>query len=245
MKTAFNIIKKERVSSTNDLAKKLLQTESISDFTVISANEQLIGKGQRKNSWHSEAGKNLTFSIITFPAFLKFTDQFYLSKVISLGIIEYLKTKGKHFKIKWPNDIYCKDKKICGILIENSISGLKIKNSVIGIGLNINQTVFPKDLPTATSLSLNTEKGYQLNAELNDLLKYIYKFYYGLKKLNFPETDKLYHNDLYKINEISKYKDSNGIFRGKIIGTTPEGKLIIQTPENQINTYNFKELEFI
>ncbi|MCD4792728.1 MAG: biotin--[acetyl-CoA-carboxylase] ligase [Bacteroidales bacterium] len=245
MKTAFNIIFKERVSSTNDDAKKLLQTENVPDFTVISANEQLIGKGQRKNSWHSEAGKNLTFSIITFPVFLKIPDQFYLSKVISLGILEYLKTKGKYFKIKWPNDIYCKDKKICGLLIENSIAGSTIKNSVIGIGLNINQTVFPKDLPKATSLSIINDTEYLLSEELNNMLSRINKFYNDLKNLNFSKTDKLYHNNLYKINELSEFKDSRGRFLGKITGTEPEGKLIIQTVNNEIRTYNFKEVEFI
>lgn len=245
MKTGYKIIYKDCVSSTNDVAKKLLHTENATDFTVISANKQLIGKGQRKNSWHSEPGKNLTISIITFPYYLKVPNQFYLSKVISLGILKYLKTKGKHFKIKWPNDIYFKDKKICGILIENSIAGSTIKNSVTGIGLNINQTVFPEDLPSATSLSLITDSEYQLNEELNNLLKYIYQFYYDLKDLDFSETDKLYHKNLYKLNKISCFKDSTGIFKGEIKGTEPQGKLIIQTVNKEIRTYGFKEVEFI
>ncbi len=245
MKTDYNIIYKDSISSTNDVAKKLLYTENVTDFTVISANKQLIGKGQRKNSWHSQAGKNLTISIISFPYYLKVPNQFYLSKVISLGILEYLKTKADYFKIKWPNDLYHKDKKIGGILIENSIAGSTIKNSVTGIGLNINQTDFPIDLPSATSLSLITDSEYQLNEELNYLLKYIYQYYNDLRKLNFAGIDKLYHNDLYKRNIICYFKDSTGKFKGEIIGTEPHGKLIIQTVNKEIRTYGFKEVEFI
>lgn len=244
MKTKYNIISKKTVSSTNEYAKKVLQNENPSDFTIISANEQLIGKGQRTNSWHSQAGKNLTFSLIMFPDFLKVTEQFYLSKMISLGILEYLKTKGENFKIKWPNDIYCDDKKICGILIENSIAGSTIKNSVIGIGLNINQTLFPKNLPNAISLSLITHNAYQLEDELDILTGFLYEYYNDLKKLNFSKTDKLYHKDLYKINKSAEFKDSSGTFTGKITGTTPEGKLIIKTINNDIKTYSFKEVEF-
>ncbi len=245
MKSSFNIIKKERVSSTNDFAKKLARTENISDFTVVFAYEQLIGKGQKHNSWHSEAGKNLTFSIITYPGFIKAQDQFYLSKIISLGIVEYLNKQKKGFKIKWPNDIYYQDKKICGILIENTISGSQIKNSVIGIGLNMNQSVFPDYLPDAVSLSMITDEFYILEEELQTLLSFLFKKYKSLEKLSFKEIDKMYHKDLYRINQMSDYKDSNGKFKGKINGTLPEGKLIIQTENNEIRMYNFKEVEFL
>ena len=245
MKIEFNIIYKQSIASTNDEANKLLQTGNIEDFTIISANEQLTGRGQRENQWHSEAGKNLTFSIITFPSFLKVSDQFYLSKVISLGIIDYLNTKEQKFKIKWPNDIYYNDKKICGILIENSISGSTIKNSVIGIGLNINQRNFPDYLPDAVSLSTITEEFYIIEEELQNLLSYLHKSYKSLEKLSFSEIDNLYHNKLYKLNQMSDFKDSYGIFKGKITGTLAEGKLIIQTEANQMRSYNFKEVEFL
>ncbi len=245
MKTKFNIIYKQSIASTNDEAKKILQTGKTEGFTILSANEQLTGRGQRQNTWHSQKGKNLTFSIITFPSFIKVSDQFYLSKVISLGIIEYLNTKGEEFKIKWPNDIYYNDKKICGILIENSISGSTIKNSVIGIGLNINQTNFPDYLPKAVSLSNINNKEYNLEKELNKLLIYIFKKYNSLKTQPYSEIDNLYHSNLYKLNALSEFKDSNGFFKGKITGTLAEGKLIIQTEANQIRCYNFKEVEFI
>lgn len=245
MQAKFNILKYETVSSTNNEAKKLLKSEDIPEFTVIVVDEQTKGRGQRKNSWHSEAGKNLIISIITKPTFLKITSQFYLSKAISLGIIDYLNSKKEGFKIKWPNDIYYNDKKICGILIENSIAGSTIKNSIIGIGLNINQQKFPDYLPNATSLANITNNEYNLEEELNLLLASIYNKYELLKKNNFTEIDNLYYKYLYRINELANYKDAFGIFKGKIIGILPEGKLIIENSENKIRTYDFKEVEFI
>jgi len=245
MHVNFNILKFEILSSSNDKAKELLKKIELKDFTVIITNEQTKGRGQRENSWHSNTGKNLTFSIITKPSFLKITNQFYLSKIVSLGILDYLNSKKDNFKVKWPNDIYYNNKKICGILIENSISGSVINNSIIGIGLNINQHVFPDYLPNAISLSNIKNKEYDLEIELDTLLNYIYKKYQLLKKIHFTEIDTLYHKYLYKINKVTNFKDKNGLFKGKIIGTMPEGKLIIKTSQIEIRTYNFKEVEFI
>jgi len=241
----FNIIHESKVSSTNDFAKKLVLTEKADEFSVIIADEQIIGRGQRKNSWHSEANKNLTFSIIVYPTFLKAIEQFYLSKSISLGIIHYLNSKGKEFKIKWPNDIYFKDKKLCGILIENSISGINIKNSVIGIGLNMNQKKFPDDLAFADSLSNIIHTEFDILDELNELLEYIHNHYQNLKKLNFTHIDKIYHKNLYKINQVHQFRDSSGNFEGSITGTLPDGKLQIKTVNNGLKEYSFKEVEFL
>jgi len=222
-----------------------LKKQLYPEFTIISANEQHTGRGQSENLWHSQTGKNLTFSIILYPNFIKVQDQFYLSKVISLGILEYLKTKGDRFKIKWPNDIYYNDKKICGILIENSIAGSTIKNSVIGIGLNINQSIFPDYLLNAVSLTNINNKEYSLEEELNELLVSIHKNYNSLKTVSFSDIDNLYHKNLYKINQVSEFKDSEGVFTAKITGTLPEGKLVIETSDNQTKFYNFKEVEFL
>ena len=156
-----------------------------------------------------------------------------------------MNTKEQKFKIKWPNDIYYNDKKICGILIENSISGSIIKSSVIGIGLNINQTKFPEYLPKAISLFNINNKEYNLKSELNKLLIDILKNYNSLKTKSYSEIDNLYHNNLHKLNELSEFKDSTGFFKGKITGTLPEGRLVIQTANNEIRTYSFKEVEFI
>ncbi len=245
VKNIFNILNYDKISSTNDEAKILLQKIKLPEFTIISAKEQTIGRGQRENIWFSESDRNLLISIITYTKRLKAHEQFYLSKVISLGIIEYLETKKNGFTIKWPNDIYFENKKICGILIENTLSGTKIKNSVIGIGLNINQKKFPDFLPDAISLTDITKKTYDLKKELHILLNYIFENYQNLEFENFDTIDKKYHNCMYKMNKISEFKDTNGIFKGKITGTLPEGKLIIQTSEGILQYYNFKEVEFL
>ena len=240
----FNIIHIPKTDSSNNEAKRILQKKNLSDFSVIYVNEQTSGKGQRNNKWISEAGKNLTFSIIGFPK-IKPENQFYLSKVISSGINNYLNSKIQGFKIKWPNDIYYQNKKICGILIENSLSGQKIKNSVTGIGININQTNFPDKIPNALSLKNITGIDYNIENELHLLLNFIFEKYKLLSPDNFNQIDKEYMQNLYKINITAKFKDKYGIFEGKIIGTTPEGKLIIKTTGGDIRYYNFKEVEFL
>ena len=240
----FNIIHIPKTDSSNNEAKRILQKKNLSDFSVIYVNEQTSGKGQRDNKWISEAGKNLTFSIICFPK-IKPENQFYLSKVISSGINNYLNSKIQGFKIKWPNDIYYRNKKICGILIENSLSGQKIKNSVTGIGININQTNFPDEIPNALSLKNITGIDYNIENELHLLLNFIFEKYKLLSPDNFNQIDKEYLQNLYKINITAKFKDKYGIFKGKITGTTPEGKLIIKTTGGDIRYYNFKEVEFL
>ncbi|MCF6184313.1 MAG: biotin--[acetyl-CoA-carboxylase] ligase, partial [Bacteroidales bacterium] len=241
----FKIIKYKTVSSTNDKAKGCLQSGKPENFTVIISEEQTKGRGQRGNFWHSEKNKNLTLSTIIFPNFLPVSKQFYLSKVVSLGIIDYLNSKKQGFKIKWPNDIFYNDKKICGILIENSLTGTEIKSSIIGIGLNINQKKFPENLPDAISLKNITDKNYNIENEVNELLTFISKKYNLLKTLNFTEIDFLYHKNLYKINKLSNFKDVNGTFKGKIKGTLSEGNLIVQAKNDLIKYYNFKEIEFL
>ena len=137
-----NIIEIEETDSTNLYTSILLKSKKIPEGTVISAFRQNSGRGQGNNLWESEAGKNLTVSIVLYPYFLPIEEQSMLNKVISLGIYDMMTalTKGKaNIKIKWPNDIYISDKKVSGILIENAIIGNKFIHSIVGVGININQ----------------------------------------------------------------------------------------------------------
>lgn len=244
MVSKYTIIHEKKVSSTNDFAKKLTASEEVAEFTVIVAENQLIGRGQKTNSWHSKENKNITMSIVLYPSFLKASDQFYLSKSVSIGILEYLKKFEKKFCVKWPNDINYSNKKICGILIENSISGMNIKKSIVGIGLNINQKVFPENLPFAESLSNITGKEYSITEELTDLLDNIYEQYHHLKKTPFTQIDRLYHKNLYKIDQVHTFTDENGEFKGTITGTLPNGKLQIKIDKKETREYSFKEVIF-
>ena len=241
----LNIIKLNTVNSTNEFAKELLKKSELPEFTCVIADKQKEGKGQHGNIWHSDKGKNLTFSLIFYPKFLNIDLQFYISKVISLGIVGFLDTIHFGFKIKWPNDIYYNNKKLGGILIENSIFKNKIKSCVAGIGLNINQYEFPEYLSDAVSLMNLSSKRYNLNVLIHDLCNEIYKNYLFLIKKEFAVIDTKYNEYLCKFNEIAEYKDVSGIFTGKIIGTEKSGKLIIENTTGAIKKYDFKEIVFL
>jgi len=140
-----NFVTLKEVDSTNNFLKDLVSnSKPLMEGTVIMAENQFAGRGQQQNGWFTEAGKNLTFSLLLKPHFLDIADQFDMVRVISLGVFDALEPLvGKKLKIKWPNDIYYGDHKLGGILIENLIQAGQIRNSIIGIGINVNQERFP------------------------------------------------------------------------------------------------------
>ncbi|MDB5226056.1 MAG: biotin biosynthesis protein BioC [Bacteroidota bacterium] len=238
------------VDSTNSYAKDYITKTSPIDGTVILADEQLQGRGQSGNKWTSEANKNLTFSIIYQTGFLRATDQFYLNMAVSLGILSMVHSQWSILKrespgafIKWPNDIYVDSKKIAGILIENTISGVQLKHSVIGIGLNVNQEVFSNDL-NATSLRLLLQKELDRNEILNELLSSIEKYYLQLKERKFESLKQEYLENLYHFNVVAEFKKNGENFMGKIIDITESGKLVMEI-ESGVEEFNFKEISFV
>ena len=154
MESKTDIIWLERVDSTNDEARRHIS--EIDNLSVVSALEQTKGRGQRGNTWLSLAGENLTFSLIVKDFRIKSNEQSAISQATALSLTKLLGRYGIEARIKWPNDIYTGDNKICGILIENSLKGMEIDWSIIGIGLNVNQTSFPEHLPNPTSMRLCT-----------------------------------------------------------------------------------------
>ncbi|HAN18472.1 MAG: biotin--[acetyl-CoA-carboxylase] ligase [Bacteroidetes bacterium GWC2_33_15] len=232
-------------SSTNDYASELLKTENPEEGTILITENQTTGKGLGKNTWESETGKNLTFSIILYPDFLEASQQFLISKVVALGIQKYLSLKTRHVTIKWPNDIYFNDKKIAGILIENSIMGDRIKHSIIGIGININQTEFISNAPNPVSLKQITGDNYLLQDELVELKYHIAKFYSKLRNKQFKEIDREYLLNLYKYKVWHDFKSRDTLFRAKITGVNEFGHLQVLTPDDEIREFDLKEIEFI
>lgn len=224
--------------STNEEASKLVGDEGM----IIITDEQLSGKGQRGNTWESAPFKNLTFSLVLRPSFLPVQQQFKLTQAISLGIAHVIQTMvSKVVKIKWPNDIYVGEKKIGGILIQNSVKGSKMEYSIVGIGLNVNQNKFL--IPIATSLSSLTGKTFELNNILNEVVSSIYEYYDLLKQGSHKAIDKEYQQVLYQLNETKKY-DSKGFFDGKIIGVDPLGRLMIETEEG-VRCFQHQEVKFL
>jgi len=157
----MKIVKLDAINSTNAFLKDMVRTSTVENYTVVVTENQTNGKGQFDNSWTSEKGKNLTFSILCEFQKLEVQYSFYLNCAISLAVYtvlnRYIKKK---LKVKWPNDILSSNKKLCGILIENTVSNGKIVNAVIGVGLNVNQERFPVSLPRATSLKMVTSNTY-------------------------------------------------------------------------------------
>lgn len=241
-----NFITLREVDSTNNYLKnELTKSTPLPEGTVIMADHQYAGRGQLNNTWHSEAGKNLTFSLLLCPSFLNIDNQFILNKALSIAINEFLSQFiGNHLNIKWPNDIYYKDDKLGGILIENILQGSKWKYAIVGIGLNINQTMFPNEVKDVTSLCKILHTDYDLQKLLFQLCSYIEINYLKLKASKVDEINAKYLNKLYRLNEWHFYKASNEVIKGKIIGVDNRGCLLMETTK-AIRTFDLKEIEFL
>ena len=177
MESKTDIIWLERVDSTNDEARRHIS--EIDNLSVVSALEQTKGRGQRGNRWSSQPGENLTFSLVVKDFRIKANEQSAISQATALSLVDLLSRHEIKARIKWPNDIYAGDEKICGILIENSLKGSEIDWSIIGIGLNVNQTAFPEDLPNPTSMKLCTGNSNPYNTrEILEEFMRIFTGYY-------------------------------------------------------------------
>lgn len=241
-----NLITLKEVASTNTFLKDALSKSTpLLEGTVILAEKQFAGRGQTNNSWISEPGKNLTFSILLNPSFLQVDKQFELNKAISLALNDVLANyAGKDALIKWPNDSYIGNKKIGGMLIENIVHGNKIRHAIIGIGLNINQTNFPQYLKNVTSFKQFLQRDYDLQALLVEICSAVEARYLQLKSGNIAQITSEYLNKLYLRDEWAVFKFDGVIQSGKIIGVTEAGQLQLETA-NEIRQFDNKEIEFI
>ena len=242
-----NLIKLSAVDSTNNYLKSLLsKSEPLPEGTVIMADDQFAGKGQQQNTWHSEPKKNLTFSILLNPKFLPIGKQFLLNMAVSLGINKALsKYLSNDVSIKWPNDIYYQNKKLGGVLIENTIVGSVLKNSVIGIGLNVNQQYFPAELKDkATSIYQILQEDVNLEMILAEICSLIESMYLQLRASNDTLIKDAYVSNLYRINKLASYRQNGEVFEGTIKGVSEGGLLSIDV-DGKLATFNFKEIEFL
>jgi BirA family biotin operon repressor/biotin-[acetyl-CoA-carboxylase] ligase len=238
----YHIIHIEETASTNTCLMKLSKEKQLAEGTVIVTGNQTGGRGQRGNTWESQPNKNLTFSLLLYPKMLQAKNQFLLSQCVALAVKNTLLKYTTGIKIKWPNDIYRENNKICGILIENSLNGLFVEQSVIGIGININQDSFSGNtINKPTSLKLITGQEFELDVILNQILGLIY-FYY--EKLNQePELiAQEYKNGLFSTG---RFKDKHGEFQALIKDVKPDGMLILSDVNNTKREYYFKEVQFI
>ena len=234
------------LGSTNEEAKALLNSTKLPEGTLIITDDQYRGKGQMGNHWKTQPGLNLTFSLILYPKVLP-TEQFLITQFISRAIQEVILKllPEKKVKVKWPNDIYVGQKKIAGILIENILSGNKIQSSIIGIGLNVNQTNFPPPLKNPTSLQNEKQEPFQLAEVLQLICDAVEKDYELLNQGKIEAIRSNYLDGLFKYQERLRFQRSNGdIFSGEIIGVNQSGHLMIEV-DGRRELFANKQIQFI
>ena len=246
MNTLFvghNLLKFSSLSSTNDCCWELLSDKSLPDGTVVWTHLQTKGKGQRGKSWLSEEGKSLAFSIVFKPK-VSVSEQYFLNKAIALGVCEGVSSFGLEAKIKWPNDIYVCDKKLAGILIENSLRGTLLQEVVVGVGVNLNQEDFAKDLPNPISLKQVLQQTFDLEVVLEKFCYYIEKRYMQFMAGHFEKIDTDYHTSLYHFQQMKTFQVGDKRFEAQILGVDKMGKLKL-LHQGGTAVYAMGEVEFV
>ena len=239
------IIRLEETDSTNRYLRERLRQSPLPELSTVIARSQTAGRGQAENRWESEPGQNLTFSLVLYPRFIPITEQFIISQITALSIKQTLDLHTPDISIKWPNDIYWQEKKICGTLIENDLAGAEIYLSVIGIGLNINQEAFTSDAPNPISLRQITGETYDLQAVFNEFMHHFRNHYLRLLQEEKQEIRQEYRAALYRGTGYHPYSDAEGTFEACIQEIEPTGHLILTTREGTKKRYAFKEVAFL
>ena len=252
-------------TSTNDDARD----EKYHEGDVVWADFQTAGRGQRGHEWHSRKGENLTFSVVLEPTFVPVAEQFSVSEVVALSLVDMLAEYGIEARIKWTNDIYVGDKKLVGILIEHSLASASLRRTIVGVGINVNQTEFDTALPNPVSMAQLLGKELDTEEVLRNFLTHLQSNYNALREMQNAELKiqnsdncqlsivncqlnndcalhKRYNELLYRLNEWHTYALPSGEkFSAKILGTAPNGALRLEDKEGEIKDYLFKEVEFI
>lgn len=238
------IIHLQEAGSTNSVLHAWLEKEPLPEGSVVVADDQTAGRGQMGNHWESEPGKNLTFSVVVYPTSIHPKDQFLLSQIAALSVKETFEMYVKPIRVKWPNDIYWHDRKICGMLIENDLSGCTIANCIVGIGMNLNQAVFLSDAPNPVSLHQITGELYDREEVLHRFLQRFYAAYFRLLNGEREAIQADYFAALYRKEGFYPYEDASGCFEARIHEIEPSGHLRLQLRDGSIRRYAFKEVKF-
>ena len=241
----FRIIRIDETDSTNRWMKELIQlhpSENTQHEMVVVCDYQTAGRGCGSNSWEAEQGKNLLMSVLMHPKKVSARTQFIITQIVSVALCRTIETvigSEHRVTIKWPNDIYVGDKKICGVLIENSIAGRRIKDCIIGIGLNVNQTEFKSDAPNPVSIAQLT--GKEMNRE--EVLKLF------LTNLSKEYENKNVHQDylgrMYRRDGLYPFETEGTRFMARVIGVNDDGRLMLQGEDGIGHLFRFKEVVFV
>ncbi len=218
--------------------------------TVVAAHEQTAGRGQRGNSWEAAPGENITMSVLLRPKHIAPARQFEISQAVSVAIVSFLRRylPGETVAVKWPNDIYVGDRKICGILIENSLAGARLEYSIVGIGLNVNQERFLSDAPNPCSITNFTGRRYDLPSMVRELAGEIFA---RVAEVDTVEPDLSipaeYRGMLWRGNGFYPYRDNilGEDIEASIQAIAPTGHITLATRNGDLRTYAFKEITAI
>ena len=239
------IIYLQEIDSTNNYLHALAHPEQLGEGSVVWAEFQTAGRGQIGNSWESAEGENLTFSVVLYPTFLPANRQFLISQITALSVKQTLDRYVDDITVKWPNDIYWRDRKICGMLIENDLTGQFIYSSILGIGININQKEFKSNAPNPVSLYQILGKETDREAFLHEFLEQLYANYLLLLQEKDALIQNTYRQALFRREGFYLYEDANGCFEAAIEEIEPSGYLHLRLKDNTVRRYEFKEVKFV
>jgi len=238
------IIRLEAADSTNNYAANIIRLSSPPEGTVITAQHQSGGKGQRGALWESDPGENLLCSLILYPNFLSAAHYFYLSQTISLALREIVENHtGQPVYVKWPNDIVLNNKKLAGILMEATWSGSKMQSAIAGMGINLNQISFQH--PNAISIRQVTGQSWDVDDCLVALLSSIDKYYLKLQSGNFSEISRLYRQHLFRIGQVGRYIFRGAEIEATITGVDETGRLKLISGTGERITCDLKEIGMV
>lgn len=250
----------DEVTSTNDFLRGYKSVDGERRITLVTAEYQTAGRGAGTNHWESQRGENLLFSLLVHPRHIPADHMFVMSEIMSLAVREAIAPLnppimggdgGGLLSIKWPNDIYYGDKKICGMLIENDLRGTCVENCVMGVGVNINQTEFEiashleefRGAPTSLALILGDK--VERRFVLESIMEHFTRYYEWTEQGRLDELHEMYLSHLYRIHEKHRFRDEKGEFWGTITDVEPTGHLILVDEHGAERRYAFKEVEYL
>lgn len=241
----YKVLHHPMLASTNThLINMLASGEPPEEFTVVSTEEQTCGRGQGTNVWCSQSGKNLTFSLVLFPD-IPAERHFFLNMCISLGIRDTVAKYADRVCVKWPNDIYIDERKVCGILIESSVKAARLTRCVVGIGLNVNQEEFDAWVPNPVSIRNVSGQYVDLSEILDETMQNIHRYYTLLQQGEGEAIKQEYLQHLWRKDLPAAYRDAQGEFVGTIRGCDDLGCLQIEREDGTMSVYAFREVSFV
>lgn len=242
----FFILEIKSTTSTNDFVRGLASSLTPSNpFVIVRADYQTGGKGQIGNSWESEDGKNLLFSVLYRPKNIKVKSQFYLSMAIALSIKDVVSLYVKGVQIKWPNDIYWRNKKLCGILVENDLTGKNIDACIMGAGLNVNQMKFESNAPNPISIAKIIGAEIPVMEILELVVIKLRRYIKYIEDGEFRVIEDNYMRSLFRGVGYYEYEDANGSFVAKVNHIEPTGMLVLTDSNGRDRRYEFKEVKYV